>query len=399
MERVFITSMQIEKVRHLKDITIPLSETNAKHLILTGKNGSGKTSVLEAMANYLNTLINKRQNEKRLKKYALYMVAEEDFLDHYKEAQKSQIGMDVSFNIATEEVFLGLEKGQFVVAYYKAERHFKADISNQVEKVHLQDYYAPEEKAHEVFVNYMVHMKVVEAMARVKGDLQRANEIALWFDSFQKLLRRIFDDASLELLFDEETFEFSIKETGRECFGFNQLSSGFAAVLDIITDLIVRMAKQANRAFRFQMPGIVLIDEIETHLHLDMQKSVLDLLTTVFPNIQFIVTTHSPFVLNSLENAVIYDLEKKTLVQEGLANIPYSGIVEGYFKADALSVKLRNKFERYKQLVQQQDLCDDDFEEIAELEMYLNEIPDYLALDITTEYQRLKLEFIAREDI
>lgn len=44
-------------------------------------------------------------------------------------------------------------------------------------------------------------------------------------------------------------------------------------------------------------------------------------------------------------------------------------------------------------------LSDDEFSEIAELELYLDEIPDYLAIDITTEYKRLKLEFINREDI
>lgn len=44
----------------------------------------------------------------------------------------------------------------------------------------------------------------------------------------------------------------------------------------------------------------------------------MPLLTTVFPNIQFIVTAHSPFILNSLENVVIYDLEKRLLVENGL---------------------------------------------------------------------------------
>ena len=52
-----------------------------------------------------------------------------------------------------------------------------------------------------------------------------------------------------------------------------------------------------------------------------------------------------------------------------------------------------------KKLTQKQELSDDDFEEIAELEMYLNEIPDYLALGITTEYQRIKMEFENREDL
>ena len=44
-------------------------------------------------------------------------------------------------------------------------------------------------------------------------------------------------------------------------------------------------------------------------------------------------------------------------------------------------------------------MSDDDLSEIAELELYLDEIPDYLAIDIATEYQRLKLEFMKREDI
>ena len=65
------------------------------------------------------------------------------------------------------------------------------------------------------------------------------------------------------------------------------------------------------------------------------------LFTTVFPNIQFIVSSHSPFILNSLSNVVIYDLEKKMLVEDGLADVPYSGIVEGYFQADELSDELR----------------------------------------------------------
>ena len=54
MEQLFITNLTIKKVRHLKDISIPLSENQIKHLIFTGKNGSGKTSVIEALAGYLN---------------------------------------------------------------------------------------------------------------------------------------------------------------------------------------------------------------------------------------------------------------------------------------------------------------------------------------------------------
>lgn len=53
MEQLFITNLKIKKVRHLKEVSIPLSEKQIKHLILTGKNGSGKTSLVEALAGYL----------------------------------------------------------------------------------------------------------------------------------------------------------------------------------------------------------------------------------------------------------------------------------------------------------------------------------------------------------
>ena len=161
----------------------------------------------------------------------------------------------------------------------------------------------------------------------------------------------------------------------------------------------MRMQKQIQRSFVFHLPGIVLIDEIETHLHLELQRNIMPLLTTIFPNIQFIVTSHSPFILNSLEGVVIYDLEKHLLVENGLGNIPYDGIVDGYFGVDKLSDSLKGKFNRYKYLVKKKKLSDNEVGEIAELEFYLDDIPDYLAINIATEYQKLKLEFINREDI
>lgn len=129
---------------------------------------------------------------------------------------------------------------------------------------------------------------------------------------------------------------------------------------------------------------------------LELQKKILPILTELFPHIQFIITTHSPFILSSLDNAVIYDLENRTLVRDGLKNLPYEGIVEGYFRVDALSKKLREKFERYKALVAKDELSDEEYEEIDHLEYYLDEIPDYLAQELATEYRRIKLEFSNR---
>lgn len=164
---------------------------------------------------------------------------------------------------------------------------------------------------------------MTQALAISSGKIDKANTIAVWFEKFNCLLKQIFEDESVELVFDEDTFKFSIIMDGREPFDFNTLSSGYAAILDIVVDLIIRMEKQLNRTFDFSIPGVVLIDEIETHLHLELQKNIMSLLTTIFPNVQFIVSSHSPFVLNSLDNVVIYDLEKKVLVENQKEYIKY----------------------------------------------------------------------------
>ena len=378
MERVYITKLTIDKVRHLKNISIPLSENQIKHLILTGKNGSGKTSVVEALARYLDKIFTgERENA-------------------FRNCQKE---LDIKLNNKIESIPELADKYHYILAYYDAARVFQAERPRQIEKVKLQDYYGLTEFPRKEFVKYLLDLKMTEALARNNNKTEKADEIQTWFAKLEQLLKQIFDDKTVELEFDEETFEFHILQHGKEPFDFNTLSSGYQAVLDIILDIIMRMQNQTQRSFDFNLPGIVLIDEIETHLHLELQKNIMPFLTTIFPNIQFIVTSQSPFILNSIRNVVIYDLEKNLLVENGLDNVPYDGIVEGYFGADKLSDALKQKFERYKTLVKKKCLSDEELNEIAELELYLDDIPDYLALGISTEYQELKLEFMNREDI
>ncbi|MEZ3517678.1 MAG: AAA family ATPase [Lachnospiraceae bacterium] len=378
MERVYITKLTIDKVRHLKNISIPLSENQIKHLILTGKNGSGKTSVVEALARYLDKIFTgERENA-------------------FRNCQKE---LDIKLNNKIESIPELADKYHYILAYYDAARVFQAEQPRQIEKVKLQDYYGLTEFPCKEFVKYLLDLKMTEALARNNNKTEKADEIQTWFAKLEQLLKQIFDDKTVELEFDEETFEFHILQHGKEPFDFNTLSSGYQAVLDIILDIIMRMQNQTQRSFDFNLPGIVLIDEIETHLHLELQKNIMPFLTTIFPNIQFIVTSHSPFILNSIRNVVIYDLEKNLLVENGLDNVPYDGIVEGYFGADKLSDALKQKFEKYKTLVKKKCLSDEELNEVAELELYLDDIPDYLALGISTEYQELKLEFMNREDI
>ena len=357
---------------------LPISDGKIKHLILTGKNGSGKTSVVEALAKYLDLIVRgSRENA-------------------FQNCQKE---LDIKLNNKIDSIPELTWKYNYILAYYKADRVFQAEQPKHIEKVQLKDSYELTEFPRMEFVKYLLDLKMTEALARSNNKAEKADEIHAWFAQLEQLLKQIFDDETVKLEFDEETYEFYILQQGKEPFGFNTLSSGYQAVLDIVLDIMMRMQRQIQRSFDFKLSGIVLIDEIEAHLHLELQKNFLPFLTKIFPNIQFIVTSHSPFILNSISNAVIYDLEKQTLVEHGLGNIPYDGIVEGYFKVDKLSEVLREKFERYKELVYKENLLDDELGEIAELEFYLDEVPDYLAIGITTEYQKMKVEFMNREDI
>lgn len=416
MEQLFITDLTIEKVRHLRNISIPLSENRIKHLILTGKNGSGKTSVVEALSGYLDNVFTDqyfKDREEWLESYKNRKLAairdkkrEAEVLKFEKEAyekeenlKRSRRGLNVSFNHETGDIFMLKEKYHYILACYQADRVFEAEQPMHVEKIRLKDRYGLKEFPRYEFVKYLLDLKMTEALASNSNKTEKADEIRQWFEQLEGLLKRIFDDETVHLEFDDETFEFYIIQEGKEPFDFNTLSSGYQAVLDIVLDIIMRMQNQTRRSFDFKLPGIVLIDEIETHLHLELQKNIMPLLTTIFPNIQFVVTTHSPFILNSLQDVVIFDLENGLLVENGLEDVPYDGIVEGYFGADKLSDALREKFERYKALVKEERLSDDEMREIAELELYLDEMPDYLAIGIATEYQRLKLDFMNREDM
>ncbi|WP_192986888.1 AAA family ATPase [Carnobacterium mobile] len=84
-------------------------------------------------------------------------------------------------------------------------------------------------------------------------------------------------------------------------FLMDSLSSGMGSIIDIVWQLF--MTVPSDREY------FVLIDEIENHLHPSMQRDILPKLCQAFPNVQFIISTHSPFVVTSMEDSTIYVLD------------------------------------------------------------------------------------------
>lgn len=138
---------------------------------------------------------------------------ESDIGKEEEELKKSRSGLDIQFSIKTEDALAHTEKYHFILAYYAA-RVFQADQPRQIEKVKLESYYEITEFPRKEFVKYLLDLKMTEALARNNNKTVKADEIRTWFFKLEQLLKQIFDDKTVELEFDEDTFEFHILQQG-----------------------------------------------------------------------------------------------------------------------------------------------------------------------------------------
>ena len=118
-----------------------------------------------------------------------------------------------------------------------------------------------------------------------------------------------------------QNFYFSIQhqqlmiylESG-ELYSFDNLSDGYRNMLAIVADIAHRAARLNPHLMdeaALKTPGIVLIDEVDLHLHPKWQRRVLNDLREAFPKVQFIVSTHSPFIIQSLKPGEVIDLNSE----------------------------------------------------------------------------------------
>ncbi|MCW8165823.1 hypothetical protein D8B22_12380 [Verminephrobacter aporrectodeae subsp. tuberculatae] len=105
---------------------------------------------------------------------------------------------------------------------------------------------------------------------------------------------------------------------------FNYLSDGYRNMVAMVADMAhrtVRLNPQHEENAARETSGVVLIDEIDLHLHPKWQRRVVDDLQRAFPKFQFIATTHSPFILQSLDPGEVIDLGRQVAPEE-LASLP-----------------------------------------------------------------------------
>ena len=105
---------------------------------------------------------------------------------------------------------------------------------------------------------------------------------------------------------------------------FEYLSSGYRAVMYIILGIIKEVEYRDLGVSARGFDGVVLLDEVELHLHPEWQRRVLGVIRAVFPKIQLIVTTHSPHVVQSATPNQLIVLSRDQNGQSIPATVPQS---------------------------------------------------------------------------
>jgi len=400
----FIKKIHINQLFHLNDIDIPIADEKSPHLLITGKNGSGKTVLLNAISDFFDiikkdTSLNFLKYKSNLEYWVNYLksvsaqeekIRAQKEIDDYKKYISQLYGRVEIESDALMEMVDKYSKGLFVIAFYQADRKVKmAEPKNPTKPVYNKKGDV-KETATSQFLNFLSDLKIQEALARNEKQTKDADEIKAWFEDFEGLLRQIYQDENLNLEFNYRDYSFRICTEGKK-FKFTEVSDGFAAVLDIVADLILKMQDDNSLTRSYQKEGIVLIDEIETHLHLVLQKVIMPLLAKVFPNIQFIVTTHSPFVLSSMPNAVAYDLEHQEVL-DNLTEYSYESLAEGYFGVKTQSSYAEMQLETFKNLLAKEELTDADKVEIRQLKSDFEKITEVVSPLIVGEFRQIVIQ-------
>ncbi len=349
----YITHIHVDRCRNIRDLDIDLSMPRAEviaashassehsqptfqHLILTGPNGSGKSGVLEMIAREV----------------------EESVLPA-KQLQLTLFELDESglrWNCDPKSLPKAYSRGELLALYLRARRGIRAGEirgPSKPKKRRPADF-GPAHEVGSTLHQFLVNKHVEMTYATAAGDTVTANRIAAWFERFESHLQRLMEDEGLSMTYDSKAYFFSFHRSDGYSFDLNTLADGHAAVLALLAELLIRVdALQSTRGdFTFEPEGVIIVDEVETHLHLSLQEQILPFLTDVFPRFQFIVATHSPAVIASIPNAVVYDLKKRAqTLSDHFRGVRYGKLMTEHFGiASEIDLDSTEKLVRLREL-------------------------------------------------
>jgi predicted ATP-binding protein involved in virulence len=171
------------------------------------------------------------------------------------------------------------------------------------------------------------------------------------------------------VLFDTDFGKIRLRDLG---YGYQTM---MAWVLDLVRRMVERYPESENPLAE---PAIVLVDEIDLHLHPEWQRKIIGHLSKYFPNTQFIVTAHSPLIVQSAENVNLVLLRKEndqvTIEQPKIRN--FKGWTVEEILSDLMNLEGQTMSDTYLTLVEKftQAIENDDFRQAQEAYKGLDEI-------------------------
>ena len=132
-----------------------------------------------------------------------------------------------------------------------------------------------------------------------------------------------------QVLYSSRYGELALKNPDGTVINFSALSDGYRNVIKIVTDIATKMCilnPYLGKETLKMTPGVVVIDELDLSLHPTWQRRIVDILKNLFPKVQFICATHSPFIIQSLEPGELITLD--TILDEEYSGQSIEDIAE-----------------------------------------------------------------------
>lgn len=161
------------------------------------------------------------------------------------------------------------------------------------------------------------------------------------------------------VLYDFELDDIALDFEDGERFPFGFLSDGQRSMAALAADMALRCV-QLNPHLAGDAPteteGVALIDELDLHLHPNWQRVVVRNLTSIFPKLQFVATSHSPFIVQSLDGHGLVNLSDRGVLEERTEPYSIEDVAEETMGVDAPQrsksfLEMETAAERYYQLL------------------------------------------------
>ena len=299
---MYVKSINIENIAGITKLDLNF---NTQMNIVCGENGIGKTTIIECVAHTFsvsNTNILKRSV---LSKYGKF----ESIININNQDTNIIISIHDFIPLSNTNINGAYQKSKYLMSL-KVGRTFNYENLQAVSKdVDKQEHIVYEEAKHGVKIheikNWFVNRFLYSAHA---GSL--TNEQLENLELAKSCFSIIDGNFSFNRVMASDN-EIMINTPNGEIY-YEYLSSGFKSIISILFGII------KDIEFRFKEPtikakdfdGIILIDELELHLHPIWQAKISNILKEVFPKVQFIVTTHSPHIIQNANPDEIIALKR-----------------------------------------------------------------------------------------